>query len=111
MLIIAALAVSAALLLIFGPRAGDGEARMIAAVPSQCFVVMIEPPWFPAPWESGGQRNPPPGVAVPANIRNAAQVRVIGAYDPSSRVFHAAQLYTKCPSKYDSGTYKQPGKL
>jgi cytochrome c-type biogenesis protein CcmE len=47
-----------------------------------------------------------PGMAVPANIRNAAQVRVIGTYDSSSRVFHAEQLYTKCPSKYDSGTYK-----
>ena len=52
-----------------------------------------------------------PGQPVPANIRNAAQVRVIGSYEPSARVFHAAQLYTKCPSKYVPGTYKQPGKL
>ena len=51
-----------------------------------------------------------PGNPVPANFRSAAQVRVVGTYDSTGRVFHAAQLYTKCPSKYESGGYKnQPG--
>src|SRR5262245_21886798 len=31
-----------------------------------------------------------PGQPVPANIRSAVQVRVIGTYDPAARVFHAA---------------------
>jgi len=52
-----------------------------------------------------------PGSPVPANFRSAAQVRVIGTYEPATRLFHADQLYTKCPSKYDSGTYKQPTAL
>ena len=49
-----------------------------------------------------------PGEPVPANFRSAAQVRVVGIYDPSTRLFRVAQLYTKCPSKYESGGYKNP---
>jgi hypothetical protein len=44
---------------------------------------------------------------VSANFASATHVRAVGTYDPRSGLFRAAQLYTKCPSKYDSGTYKE----
>jgi cytochrome c-type biogenesis protein CcmE len=44
---------------------------------------------------------------VSANFASATHVRAVGIYDPKSGLFRAAQLYTKCPSKYDSGSYKE----
>jgi cytochrome c-type biogenesis protein CcmE len=50
-----------------------------------------------------------PSDPVTANFASASHVRAVGTYDGQSRVFRATQLYTKCPSKYDSGGYKAEG--
>jgi cytochrome c-type biogenesis protein CcmE len=48
-----------------------------------------------------------PSEPVAANFAAATDVRAIGTYDPKEGTFVATQLYTKCPSKYDSGGYKK----
>lgn len=43
-----------------------------------------------------------PEEPVAANLANASDVRAIGTYDSSKGVFRVNQLYTKCPSKYQT---------
>ena len=47
---------------------------------------------------------------VAANFASASHVRAVGTYDPKTGLFRAAQIYTKCPSKYDSGSYQDEKK-
>ncbi len=47
-----------------------------------------------------------PDEAVSANFASASHVRAVGLYDPQRAVFVTTQLYTKCPSKYQSEGYK-----
>lgn len=48
-----------------------------------------------------------PAEPVPANFASAIEVRAVGTYSPAQDAFVISQLYTKCPSKYNSQQYQE----
>jgi len=47
-----------------------------------------------------------PSAPIQPNFASATDVRAVGTFDPRSGIFSVSQVYTKCPSKYQSEGYK-----
>ncbi|MBI3909941.1 MAG: cytochrome c maturation protein CcmE [Armatimonadetes bacterium] len=48
-----------------------------------------------------------PTKTVNSNLPQASHVRAVGFYNSRIGTFEAEELFTKCPSKYESGGFKQ----